>query len=473
MRKTKIICTIGPVSESKEMLTKLAKAGMNVSRLNFSHGSFEEHGKRIENIRQVEKELGRPIAILLDTKGPEIRCGEFENGGVEFKKGDHVKVVREVVVGNHDRFHIQCGELFDDIKPHDYLLIDDGKVRLTIIEVEKGVSATCKVENNGVIKSRKGINVPNVKLSMPFVSEKDAADIRFGCSKNVDYVAASFVRRASDVKAIRKILLEEGKKTIKIIAKIENQEGYDNLDEILEVADGVMVARGDLGVEVSTALVPLYQKKIVARANEFGKPVVTATHMLESMITTPRPTRAEASDVANAIFDGNDAIMLSGETAAGDYPVEAVKIMDLIAREAENIINYRDKLDHAIATSQATIQDAIGVSVANTCLTLEKVKAIVAFTQGGSTARRISKFRPRVPILAVTFTRETEHNLAIHWGVEPIFSEVQNDMYNDDELASKVAVAHGLKEGDLIIITAGYPTGEGTANMMKIVEVKV
>lgn len=472
MRKTKIICTIGPVSESKEMLRKLADAGMNIIRLNFSHGSFEEHGNRIINIRKVEKEIGQPIGILLDTKGPEIRCGEFEDGGVAFKKGDIVSIVKEVVIGNKQRFHVQCPELFSDLEVDDYLLIDDGKVKLTITKVEKGHSAVCRVENNGVLKTKKGINVPNVKLSMPFISEKDDADLRFGCSQNVDYVAASFVRRAADVVAIREILLQEGKKTIKIIAKIENQEGYDNLDEILEVSDGVMVARGDLGVEVSTALVPLYQKKIVARANEFGKPVVTATHMLESMITTPRPTRAEASDVANAIFDGNDAIMLSGETAAGDYPVEAVMIMDLIATEVENILNYREKLDHAITSSQATIQDAIGASVANACLTLAKVKAIVAFTQGGSTARRISKFRPNVPILAVTFTRETEHNLTVHWGVVPVFSKVQNDLQNDDELASEVAKRYGLIKGDQIIITAGYPTGEGTANMMKIIELK-
>jgi len=307
---------------------------------------------------------------------------------------------------------------------------------------------------------------------MPFISAKDDADIRFACRQDLDYIAASFVRRAEDVLQIRKILKEEGKPKIKLIAKIENQEGYDNLDSILEVADGVMVARGDLGVEVSTALVPIYQKKIVARANEYGKPVITATHMLESMTTSPRPTRAEASDVANAIYDGNDAIMLSGETAAGEYPLEAFKTMDTIAQAVEEILPYNEKLESARKSSQATIQDAIGSSLAYSCLVLDKVKAIVAFTQGGSTARRISKFRPRVPILAVTFTKETQHQLALHWGVVPILSEVQNDMHNDDELASFYAKQYGCQVGDLIIITAGYPTGEGTANMMKIVEVK-
>ena len=472
MRKTKIICTIGPVSESKEMLLKLAEAGMEICRLNFSHGDYAEHGARIKNIREVEKESGLSLAILLDTKGPEIRCGEFENGAVEFKKGDTVTIVKENVLGNKERFHIQCPELFDDLAQDDYLLIDDGKIRLTILSIEKGVSAKCRVENSGMIKTKKGVNVPNVKLSMPFVSDKDDADIRFGCRSGVDYIAASFVRRAADVQAIRDILLSEEKKTIKIIAKIENQEGYDNLEEILGAADGVMVARGDLGVEISTALVPLYQKKIIAKANELGKPVITATHMLESMINYPRPTRAEASDVANAVLDGSDAIMLSGESAAGDYPVEAVMMMDTIAKASESILDYRGVLDHQIASSQNTTQDAIGLSVSNTCLILDKVTAIVAFTQGGSTARRISKFRPKAPIIAVTFTQETKHNLAVHWGVKAYFSKTQNNMHNDDELASKFAKEYGCQVGDLIIITAGYPTGEGTANMMKIIEIK-
>ncbi len=472
MRRTKIICTIGPASESPAMLKKLAAAGMDICRLNFSHGDYQEHGNKIINIREVEKECGYCLAIMLDTKGPEIRCGDFETGVAEFKKGDEVTIVKEEVLGNKERFHIQCPELFDDIEIDDYLLVDDGKVRLTILAVDKGVSALCRVENSGPIKNRKGINVPNVKLSMPFISGKDDSDIRFGCTQNVDYIAASFVRRAQDVLDVRKILLEEGKKSIKIIAKIENQEGYDNLEEILEVSDSIMVARGDLGVEISTALVPLYQKKIIAKANEFGKPVITATHMLESMITFPRPTRAEASDVANAILDGSDAIMLSGESATGEYPVEAVQTMATIALASEEIIDFREVLNHQIISSQSTIQDAIGISVANACLTLSKVKAIVAFTQGGSTARRISKFRPKVPILAVTFTQETYHNLAVHWGVKAILSTVQNNMHNDDELASKVALENGCQRGDLIIITAGYPTGEGTANMMKIIEVK-
>lgn len=471
IRKTKIVCTIGPVSESPEMIQKLAETGMNIVRLNFSHGSHEEQGRRIDVVREVSDISGYNIAVLLDTKGPEIRCGEMTDGILQFTKGESVKVVKEKVLGTKERFHVDCPELYDDIEVGHYLLIDDGKMRLNVTKVEPGV-LTCEIFNSGPIKSRKGVNVPNVKLSMPFISEKDDQDLRFGCRKDVDFIAASFVRRASDVLAIRKILISENKPKIQIIAKIENQEGYDNLDSILEVADGVMVARGDLGVEVSTALVPIYQKKIIKRANELGKPVITATHMLESMMSNPRPTRAEASDVANAVLDGSDAIMLSGETAAGEYPLEAVKTMDIIAKAMEEILPYRERLDQAIKTSRSTIQDAIGISVADSALQLEKVKAIVAFTQGGSTARRISKFRPSVPIFAVTFTKSVQRKLEAHWGVIPILSDIQNEMTNDDELASIIARDRGLTTGDLVIITAGYPSGEGTANMMKIVEIK-
>lgn len=470
-RKTKIICTLGPVSEGKDMVVQLAEAGMNIVRLNFSHENHEKHLQRMEIVRAVNKEYGYNLGIMMDTKGPEIRCGVMENDMLIFEKGDVVRVVKEEVIGTRERFHISCPELFDDVKPFDYLLIDDGKMRLTVLEVNLG-ELVCRVENPGVIKTRKGVNVPNVKLSMPFISEKDDADIRFGCKENVDFIAASFVRRAEDVLAIRAILTEEGMPKINIISKIENQEGYDNLDEILEVSDGVMVARGDLGVEVSTQFVPIYQKKIIQRANELGKPVVTATHMLESMMGNPRPTRAEASDVANAVLDGSDAIMLSGESAAGLYPVESVNTMDTIARAIEDIIPYRDNLDHAKRSSHKTIQDAIGISVSDSALTLDEVEAVIAFTQGGSTARRISKFRPPVPIIAVTFTESVQRKLETYWGVYPVLSEVQNELTNDDELASEIAKKFGIEPGKLVIITAGYPTGEGTANMMKVIEVK-
>ncbi len=470
-RKTKIIGTIGPATESFEMIEKLADAGMNIARLNFSHEDQESQLKRIETIEKVNKKREIPISILVDTKGPEIRCGKMENDAVEYQLNDIVTVYKYEMVGNREGFHIASPELFDDVKRGNTLLIDDGKLRLTILEV-KADELVCRVENPGFIKTRKGVNVPGVKLTMPFISDKDEADIRFACQHNIDFLAASFVRRAEDVLDIRKILIEEGKPKTQIIAKIESQEGYENIEEILKVSDGIMVARGDLGVEVSTQLVPIYQKIMISKANEFGKPVITATHMLESMINNPRPTRAEASDVANAILDGSDAIMLSGESAVGDYPTQAVTTMDIIARAIEDIIPYKDNVKKSRLTSEATIQDSIGYSITNTCLNLPNVAAIVAFTQGGSTARRISKFRPPVPILAITFTKETQRRLQSYWGVIPIFSKVQNELTNDDDLASTIAKAHGFLPGQLIILTAGYPTGEGTANMMKIIEIK-
>ena len=470
-KKVKIVCTLGPASNNPAMIEKLAKEGMNIVRCNFSHGDHETHGKNIDMVREVSENIGLNLAVMLDTKGPEIRCGEFENGQVDFLKGDIVKVCRAEVVGTHERFHIACPELFEDVTAGNYILIDDGKMRLTVLEND-GQELTCRVENSGPLRTRKGCNVPNVKLSMPFISEKDDSDIRFGCQKDIDFIAASFVRRAEDVLAIRKILIEMGKPKIQIIAKIENQEGFDNLDSILEVADGVMVARGDLGVEVQTQYVPIYQKTIIAKANEMGKPVITATHMLESMQHNPRPTRAEASDVANAILDGSDGIMLSGESAVGEYPWEAVHTMATIAEAVEKIIPYRERLDHSIKTSHKTIQDAIGIAISDATLTLPNVGAVVCFTQGGTTAKRISKFRPRVPIIAVTFTKSTQRKLEAYWGVTPVCSDIQNDMTNDDELASTIAKGYGIKPGQLIIMSAGYPTGEGSANMMKIIEVK-
>lgn len=456
-RKTKIICTIGPVSESKEMMTKLVENGMNIIRLNFSHGDYEEHGNRINNIREVVKETGKNVAILLDTKGPEVRLGDFENKQETYEKGEEVTIVREKILGTHEKFHIQCPEIFNDVEVGGTILIDDGKCRLTILEKKEG-ELRCRIENPHTLKSRKGCNLPGVKLSMPFVSAKDDADIRFGCKMGVDYIAASFTRRKEDVLAIRKILEEEGRPDIQIIPKIENQEGFDNLREILEVADGVMVARGDLGVDVSFELVPLYQKQIIKTANELGKPVVTATHMLETMQQNPRPTRAEASDVANAVLDGTDAIMLSGESAAGDYPVEAVQTMDRIAKAMEPTLPYHERLKNAMKTSQRTKNDAIAISVADTSMTLD-VAAVIAFTQSGNTARRISKYRPKAPVIAVTFDERTQRSLAMNWGVTTVLSEVANNQNNECELARTIAKEHGIKDGETIILVAGYPVG--------------
>ena len=469
-RKTKIVCTIGPSIDNPEMIGKMIDAGMNVARLNFSHADQEEHGRRVTMIRDVAKEKHRFVGILADTKGPEIRAGKFENDIATFKKGDIVEVHKEPILGNRERFHIDCAELFDDIKKDDFLLIDDGKMKLTILE-NRGNILLCEVNNSGSIKTRKGVNVPNVKLSMPFVSKKDYDDIVFSAKMDVDMIAMSFVRRKEDVLEIRDILKKCGKTDIELIAKIENQEGVDNLESILEVSDGVMVARGDLGVEVSTSLVPLYQKRIIKMANEKGKPVITATHMLESMMYSPRPTRAEASDVANAILDGTDAIMLSGESAAGEYPVESVLVMDTIAKSIEDHINYKDKLQNSIATSQQTVNDAIGIAVSQTAMALPKAEVIIAFTETGGTAKRICKFRPSVPIIAVTDNQKTCQRLTYYWGTFSALRGNVTDMAVYDRVAIEVAKDFGFASGTTIIITSGWAQKHGSTNTLRIIDI--
>lgn len=469
-KKTKVIATIGPKSGTYEKLWAMIQEGLNIIRLNFSHGIYEEHQSFIDNVRQIEKDHNVNCGILLDTKGPEIRLGKFANDVEQYDIGDEVTIVKEEILGTHDRFHIRVPEVFNDVGPGDTILVNDGKQRLTVLE-NNGEEIKARIEVKGPLSSNKGCNIPGVKLSMPFISPKDDADIRFGCKNDVDFIAASFVRRPEDVLAIRKILAEEGKSKIEIIAKIENQEGYDNLEAILEVADGIMVARGDLGVEVETGLVPIYQKKMIQAANKVGKAVITATHMLDSMTTNPRCTRAEASDVCNAVLDGTDAVMLSGETANGDYPIESVRTMSRICQMTEAIIPYQERLDINRTTANQTVEDAIGIAISEATLTLD-IAAIVVFTQGGTTARRVSKYRPKVPIYAVTFTKSTMGKIELYWGVHPIHSEVENNLQNDDELACAVAKAHGIKPGEQIIISAGYPVGIGSANMMKIITVK-
>lgn len=469
-RKTKIFCTVGPVSDNADMLGKMMDEGMDVCRLNFSHEDHSAHADRIALIRSVAASKNREIAILLDTKGPEIRTGVFENGFADFHRGDMVEVWRNETLGNRERFHISCPELFDDVRVGHYLLIDDGKMRLTIVDRSEDV-LVCRVENSGIIKTRKGVNVPNVILSMPFLSEKDISDIRFGCKHGIDYIAASFVRRADDVIAIRNILKEEGKESIQVISKIENQEGYDNIDEILKYSDGIMVARGDLGVEVSLQLVPIYQKQMIQKANAAGKPVVTATHMLESMMHNPRPTRAEASDVANAVLDGSDAIMLSGESAVGEYPLEAIRTMAIIATAIEEqVFPYEERLLKAIASAERTRKDALGMSIAETTLNLN-IAAIVAFTESGSTARRISKFRPKAPVIAVATSVDTMRKLAANWGVATQLDEKPLMLEEMDERANKAARDFGIQPGQTIIIAAGIPGGAGNTNMMRIIDV--
>ena len=469
-RKTKIVCTLGPSVDSEEMIGKLISTGMNVARMNFSHGTHEDHLRRLNMVRSISGKMGKFVGAMADTKGPEIRTGNFENGQVFFPKDSMVDVVREPVLGNEKRFHISVPELFDDMNAGDFLLIDDGKVRLTVTDKKPGV-LTCVVNNSGYIKDQKGVNVPNVKLSMPFISERDKADISFAAKNHFDMIAVSFCRRKQDALDVRALLDAAGDKKMEIIAKIENQEGVDNLDEILEVVDGIMVARGDLGVEVSTALVPIYQKKIIHKANEAGKPVITATQMLESMVSWPRPTRAEASDVANAILDGSDAIMLSAETAAGEYPIEAVKTMDTIAQAIEEIVPYDERLQRSIKTSQATINDAIGIAVSQTVISLPSAEVVVAFTETGGTAKRMCKFRPAVPIIAITDNIETCRRLSYYCGVYPVLQEDVSDYGNYDKYAIAAAKGYGYKPGTTLVMTSGWGQEHGKTNTMRIITI--
>lgn len=468
MRKTKIVCTIGPASESIEKLKELIEAGMNVARLNFSHGDYEEHGARIQNIRNAAEELGKNVAILLDTKGPEIRTQTLREGEAELTKGSTVRVSMTEVEGDEARISVTYPGLINDVHVGSTLLLDDGLIELKVTAVEENELVT-EVVNSGTLKNKKGVNVPNVSVNLPGITEKDANDIIFGIEQDVDFIAASFVRRASDVLEIRELLEKHGAEHIQIIPKIENQEGVDNIDEILEVSDGLMVARGDLGVEIPAEDVPLVQKDLIKKCNKFGKPVITATQMLDSMQRNPRPTRAEASDVANAIFDGTDAIMLSGETAAGSYPVESVQTMNNIAVKTETALKYEDMLRKQSRESEQTITDAISQSVSHTAMNLN-AGAIITATESGHTARMISKYRPQSPIVAITSNERVYRTLALTWGVHP---QVGPKATTTDEML-QLSVEESLKtelvnHGDLVVISAGVPVGEkGTTNLMKV-----
>ncbi|MFC2948635.1 pyruvate kinase [Virgibacillus sediminis] len=470
MRNTKIVCTIGPASESIEKLEQLIDAGMNVARLNFSHGDFEEHGARIKNIREAAERKGKTVAILLDTKGPEIRTGNFKDGQAQILQGTEVYVSMKEVEGTKERFSITYSGLIDDVHEGSVILLDDGLIELEVIEVDKeNQELKTLAKNSGLIKNKKGVNVPNVSVNLPGITEKDAEDIKFGIEQGVDFIAASFVRRPSDIMEIQALLEDHEATHINIIPKIENQEGVDNIDSILEVSNGLMVARGDLGVEIPAEDVPLVQKQLIKKCNTVGKPVITATQMLDSMQRNPRPTRAEASDVANAIFDGTDAIMLSGETAAGDYPVESVKTMSSIALKAESAIDHKTLLDERSKSVDMTITDAISQSVTHTAMNLN-VSAIITPTESGHTARMISKYRPHVPIVAVTYSATVNRQLSLVWGVHSIQGERAS---STDEMLD-VAIDRGLTtglfdRGSSVIITAGVPVGEsGTTNIMKV-----
>lgn len=468
MRKTKIVCTIGPASESVEVLTALIRNGMNVARLNFSHGTYDEHAARIRNIREAAKAAEKMVAILLDIKGPKIRTGLIQNDQAELKEGKYITLTTEEVLGTAERISISYKGLPEDVKPGSRLLIDDGLIGLQVEKLD-GSEILCRVINGGLLKNRKGINAPGVRLRIPSVTEKDIADIKFGIEQGVDLIAASFVRKASDVLDVRRVL-EEGNAVMDIIAKIEAEEALDRLDEILEVADGLMVARGDLGVEIATEEVPLWQKIMIEKANRAGKPVITATQMLDSMERNPRPTRAEASDVANAIFDGTDAIMLSGETAAGKYPVQAVETMARIAERAElalreNVVPAKKRVWEDEHSVTAALSQAVGTIAKDL-----KAKAIVTPTESGHTARMVSKHRPESPIIAVTPREDVARRLLLSHGVFPVVVEESNS--TDEMLESAVAGAlqSGLvKHGDLVVITAGVPVGQpGTTNLLKV-----
>jgi pyruvate kinase len=467
MRKTKIVCTIGPSSESLENTKKLINAGMNVARLNFSHGDFEEHGNRIKNIRQACSELGTTVAILLDTKGPEIRLGKLADE-YELIQGETVTLTTEEIIGDRNRLPVTYANLPADVEVGSTILIDDGLIGLTVESIE-GTEILCRIVNSGPVKSKKGVNVPGVHISLPGITEKDANDIVFGIEQNVDFIAASFVRKATDVLEIRELLERHNASHIQIISKIENQQGVDNLDEILEVSEGLMVARGDLGVEIPAEEVPLVQKQMIQKCNRAGKPVITATQMLDSMQRNPRPTRAEASDVANAIFDGTDAIMLSGETAAGKYPVESVQTMSRIAVRAESALDYREIFTKQAKAQQTTVTEAISQAVANSALDLQ-AKAIITSTESGYTARMVSKYRPKSPIIAVTPIEPVMRRLALTWGVIPVLgtpAETTDEMF---DIAVRGGIDSGnVKLGDTVIITAGVPVGRsGSTNLIKI-----
>lgn len=468
MKKTKIVCTLGPASESKDVLCELVSSGMNVARLNFSHGTHDEHQARINSVKEIRREKSKPIAILLDTKGPEIRTGTFKEGTVQLEEGQLYTITTRDVEGNQEICSISYKNLAADVKKGDVILIDDGLVALKVQEITGGTDIQCRVENAGEIKNHKGVNVPGVKINLPAITEKDKADIEFGIRNNIDFIAASFVRKASDVLAIREILEFNGAEKVKIISKIENQEGLDNLAEIIEVSDGIMVARGDLGVEIPTEEIPMVQKEMIRQCNRVGKPVITATQMLDSMIRNPRPTRAEATDVANAILDGTDAIMLSGETAAGKYPVESVRMMTQIAIRTESAINYRDLLHRKASERETSITDAISDATTHIAMDLD-ASAIITATSSGHTARMVSKFRPAQLVIAATTDRQVTRQLSLSWGIYSVLTEYLES--TDDIIDISIAKAlecQLIERGDLVVITAGVPVGiAGTTNLIK------
>lgn len=470
MRKTKIICTIGPASESEERLRELMLAGMNVARFNFSHGSHEEHKAKFDRVIKVSSELKLPVATLLDTKGPEIRLKDIEGGKTELVSGQKFILTTEEILGNSEKVTITYKGLKDDINVGTTILIDDGLIEMVVDEINE-TDIICSVVNGGPISNHKGVNIPGAALSMPYISDVDRSDIMFGCDMDFDFLAASFVRCKEDILEVRKIIEEHGSH-MKIIAKIENTQGIRNLDEILEAADGIMVARGDMGVEIPMEEVPIVQKQMIKKAEALGKHVITATQMLESMIKNPRPTRAEATDIANAIYDGTTAIMLSGESAAGLYPVEAVKTMAKIAERTEQDIDYNSRLRRRKDIDDIDTTTAISHATCTTAMDL-KAAAIITVTISGFTAGMIARYKPSCPIIACSVSPRTCRQLNLAWGVTPIWIARESTAEDLFDEAVHAAEKEGyIKKGDKVVLTAGVPLGvSGRTNMIRVVEV--
>ena len=468
MRRTKIVCTLGPSTDKEEVLRNLMKNGMNVARMNFSHGTHEEQKARLDMIKKLREELNLPVAALLDTKGPEIRIGDVEGGKLELKPGQEFTLTTEEMLGTEKKVTITYKELYKDVEPGDSILIDDGLIGMEVVRIDES-DIVCRVKNGRFISNHKGVNVPGVELNMPFVSPKDLADIVFAVEQDYDFIAASFTRTAEDIMEIRKILQEHGGEKIHIIAKLENKQGVKNCEDILRVADGIMIARGDMGVEIPLEEVPVIQKELIRKAMHMGKPVITATQMLDSMMKNPRPTRAETSDVANAIYQGTSAIMLSGETAAGAYPIEAVQTMAKIAERTEQDIDYSREFKPRKLAEAPDVTSAISHATCTTAADL-KAAAIVAVSKSGRTVSRIAKYLPVCPIIGCTTDERVYRQLNLLWGVTPVVMEEANTADELFDHAVELAEQKGLiARGELVVIAAGVPVGlSGTTNMMKV-----
>lgn len=468
MKKTKIIATIGPSSDSKEVLREIIKGGVNIIRLNMSHGDYDEQLGKINKVRELNEELGESVGFLLDTKGPEVRTGLFKEKKVTLEKGKQVTITMDEVEGDASKFTVTYKGLAKDVKAGDIILLDDGYVAVKVVSTD-GKDILCDILNTGVMKDRRGVNVPGVTLNFEFLSDKDKSDILWACENNLDYIAASFIRNANDLKEIRDLVNTTNNKTIQILPKIECQEGVDNFDEILVDSDGIMVARGDLGVEVPAEDVPIIQKEIIKKCNDSGKFVVTATQMLESMQDNPRPTRAEVSDVFNAVMDGTDAVMLSGESANGDYPIESVVTQATIAKKAEGLFDYELYLSQMTKKLQKNVTELVSYSAVSTADQLDNVKLIIAVTNSGTTARKISRLKPKTPILAVTPNADVARRLAVNFGV--IAAEIEKQDNIDDLLNTAIQKAKDLNlisSGDEVVISAGSINGKGNTDLMKV-----